>query len=253
MRLEFWGDEVESIRFFDPASQRSQGTLEDLVVLPASEVILDDGRPGAWPWPGAAAGRTPEFWDHVQEGRHFPGIERHLAEFYARPPDPVGFSAPGHGGGGVGPPEPGPGTCRSWKKPRPANPRAGWTKPPGRSSAALRPPFLPRPALGAPGGTGITFQVENNDGLAQELAQAGDEAGRLVPALAQRLGEWRSSGFQVVLVSLSRHRAERLARLLAEEGLEVQVNSQPPPGKPGAWWRSPWANSPGAFACSPQA
>jgi transcription-repair coupling factor (superfamily II helicase) len=36
VRLEFWGDEVESIRLFDPATQRSQGTLEDLMVLPAS-------------------------------------------------------------------------------------------------------------------------------------------------------------------------------------------------------------------------
>ena len=42
VRLEFWGDEVESIRLFDPATQRSQGTLEDLMVLPASEVVLDD-------------------------------------------------------------------------------------------------------------------------------------------------------------------------------------------------------------------
>ena len=42
VRLEFWGDEVESIRLFDPATQRSQGSLEDLMVLPASEVVLDD-------------------------------------------------------------------------------------------------------------------------------------------------------------------------------------------------------------------
>ena len=40
VRLEFWGDTLESMRFFDPASQRSQGaSLEDLVLLPASEVI----------------------------------------------------------------------------------------------------------------------------------------------------------------------------------------------------------------------
>ena len=44
VRLEFWGDEVESIRLFDPATQRSQGTLEDLMVLPASEVVLDERR-----------------------------------------------------------------------------------------------------------------------------------------------------------------------------------------------------------------
>jgi transcription-repair coupling factor (superfamily II helicase) len=34
VRLEFFGDEIESIRRFDPTSQRSQAALEELVVLP---------------------------------------------------------------------------------------------------------------------------------------------------------------------------------------------------------------------------
>jgi len=33
-RLEFFGDEVESIRLFDPTTQRSTGSLEELIVLP---------------------------------------------------------------------------------------------------------------------------------------------------------------------------------------------------------------------------
>src|SRR5262249_14954753 len=33
-RLEFFGDEIESIRLFDPTSQRSQATLDELIVLP---------------------------------------------------------------------------------------------------------------------------------------------------------------------------------------------------------------------------
>jgi len=33
-RLEFFGDEIESIRLFDPTSQRSQAALDELVVLP---------------------------------------------------------------------------------------------------------------------------------------------------------------------------------------------------------------------------
>jgi len=35
-RLEFLGDDIESIRLFDPTSQRSTDTLEELVVLPLS-------------------------------------------------------------------------------------------------------------------------------------------------------------------------------------------------------------------------
>ncbi len=42
MRLEFFGDELESIRLFHPSSQRSMGALEDALILPANEIILDD-------------------------------------------------------------------------------------------------------------------------------------------------------------------------------------------------------------------
>ncbi len=41
LRLEFFGDELDSIRMFHPSTQRSMGSLEELVLLPASEVILD--------------------------------------------------------------------------------------------------------------------------------------------------------------------------------------------------------------------
>ncbi|GLI36006.1 transcription-repair coupling factor [Desulforhabdus amnigena] len=42
IRLEFFGDELESIRLFHPSSQRSMGTLEDFILLPVSEIILND-------------------------------------------------------------------------------------------------------------------------------------------------------------------------------------------------------------------
>ena len=84
VRLEFWGDEVESIRLFDPATQRSQGTLDDLMVLPANEVVLDEAVK-ARALSGRSRRQDPEFWDHVHEGRHFPRIERHLQEFYDHP------------------------------------------------------------------------------------------------------------------------------------------------------------------------
>ena len=41
LRLEFFGDQLESIRLFHPATQRSMGVLEDAVILPANEIILD--------------------------------------------------------------------------------------------------------------------------------------------------------------------------------------------------------------------
>ena len=37
-RLDFFGDTLEAIRFFDPASQRTQAAKDQLVLMPASEL-----------------------------------------------------------------------------------------------------------------------------------------------------------------------------------------------------------------------
>ena len=39
-RIEFWGDEVDSIRSFDPESQRSIENLEEITIYPAREFVL---------------------------------------------------------------------------------------------------------------------------------------------------------------------------------------------------------------------
>lgn len=43
-RLELWDDEVDSIRRFDPDSQRSLEMVDKLVIYPASEMIIDQKR-----------------------------------------------------------------------------------------------------------------------------------------------------------------------------------------------------------------
>jgi transcription-repair coupling factor (superfamily II helicase) len=40
-RLEFFGDEIDTIRAFDPASQRKLRSLEHLLITPAREVLID--------------------------------------------------------------------------------------------------------------------------------------------------------------------------------------------------------------------
>lgn len=42
VRLEFFGDQLESLRFFDPETQRSREALSELVVLPAREVLVNE-------------------------------------------------------------------------------------------------------------------------------------------------------------------------------------------------------------------
>ncbi len=43
IRIEFFGDEIDSLRAFDPTDQRSVGTVRDLVLLPATEFLLPPG------------------------------------------------------------------------------------------------------------------------------------------------------------------------------------------------------------------
>src|SRR5256714_9317669 len=40
-RVELFGDEIETLRAFDPVTQRSQSALEELIVLPAREFALE--------------------------------------------------------------------------------------------------------------------------------------------------------------------------------------------------------------------
>ncbi|MCI0518755.1 MAG: transcription-repair coupling factor [Chloroflexi bacterium] len=47
-RIEFFGDEIETLRSFDPASQRTTGALPRLMAAPAREFILS-GDPSTWP------------------------------------------------------------------------------------------------------------------------------------------------------------------------------------------------------------
>lgn len=42
VRIEFWGDEVDSIRFFQISSQRSTEMLKEITVFPAHELIVQD-------------------------------------------------------------------------------------------------------------------------------------------------------------------------------------------------------------------
>ena len=44
VRIDFFDDEVESLRFFDPQTQRSGDSLESFHIIPRSELVLSDER-----------------------------------------------------------------------------------------------------------------------------------------------------------------------------------------------------------------
>ncbi len=88
VRLDFFGDELESIRAFDPATQRSTRTLEEIRLEPASEVLLDEASRGRFRTGyvaafGGDAMRDP-LYESIREGRPAPGMEHWLPLFHER-------------------------------------------------------------------------------------------------------------------------------------------------------------------------
>ncbi|WP_022686311.1 transcription-repair coupling factor [Sphingomonas phyllosphaerae] len=85
LRLDFFGDEIESVRTFDPADQRTTGRLDGFVLLPASEALLDDDsikrfRTHYREKFGATATGDP-LYQAVSEGRRLAGMEHWLPLF----------------------------------------------------------------------------------------------------------------------------------------------------------------------------
>ncbi|MEP6638410.1 MAG: transcription-repair coupling factor [Chloroflexota bacterium] len=61
VRIEFFGDEIDSLRAFDPTDQRTVGPIDRAVLLPASEFLLPSGGAAAIRSRlGKIAGRLPE-------------------------------------------------------------------------------------------------------------------------------------------------------------------------------------------------
>src|SRR5207244_12854794 len=61
LRVEFLGETIDSLRLFDPATQKSTAKLDRAVVLPAREYLRAEASPDALaPIPVAAEWRAPD-------------------------------------------------------------------------------------------------------------------------------------------------------------------------------------------------
>ena len=86
VRLDLFGDTVESIRRFDTSSQRSSAAIPELVLRPVSEVPLDPAsisrfREGWREMFGPGAANDP-LYQTVSDGRRHPGIEHWVPLFF---------------------------------------------------------------------------------------------------------------------------------------------------------------------------
>ena len=90
LRIEFWGDEVDSIRYFNIISQRSTENVENAVIYPAHEYLLADNIDNI-----INKIRNTIYTDEIQEqvnqdieiiksGNYISKIDRYLNSFYKK-------------------------------------------------------------------------------------------------------------------------------------------------------------------------
>jgi transcription-repair coupling factor (superfamily II helicase) len=89
LRLEFFGDEIESIREFDLSTQRSVGSVEAIEILPAGELLLNppffqDYAAAVNAASQEAGIELRELKDQLELGGSLDGIEVYMAILYGR-------------------------------------------------------------------------------------------------------------------------------------------------------------------------
>jgi transcription-repair coupling factor (superfamily II helicase) len=85
LRLDFFGDEIESVRTFDPADQRTTGRIDGFTLLPASETLLDEDSikrfRGRYRERFGATATGDPLYQAISEGRRLAGMEHWLPLF----------------------------------------------------------------------------------------------------------------------------------------------------------------------------
>src|SRR6266545_1372934 len=246
VRLEFFGDEVESCRAFDPQTQRSEGEVAEVLLCPAREALFTpEGKEAAKAAIRDAAervnrptSRVREALDQVDQGTPFFGMEALLPGFHAGglatlfdhlPPGVVSYldDAAGveealqeldaelareHDA--------------ALRREELALPPEAHFLPAAEALARLRArPSLARHRVWLGTAEPIRFPLVETSGLRAEIEGAHGEEGALAP-LTRRLEEWRRRGLAAVVACGTPSSADRLRRLLEDR----RQHARPQPG-----------------------
>jgi transcription-repair coupling factor (superfamily II helicase) len=250
VRIEFVGDTVESLRAFDPTSQRSLDRLEDVLLLPVREVGLSRLDAGAARRVderaaelGLARQERRDLVEAVRTGLVLPGVEQLLPYLYEAPGTLADYLPAG---------------TLLWMQDAGAIDAAvetAWTAIRSHAEAAagegrFHPvpealhvsPAAWRAALaGRPRVEVETFDVLEGEGLHATSHATEGLALRTVPgaegplaAVASRLREWEREGARLVLVGGAESQRDRIVALLAGHGLAITPTRAPFPQALGA-------------------
>ena len=88
IRIDLWGDIIETIKFFDPNSQRTAEAVDNISLTPMSEIILDEESirrfRGAYVREFGTVLDQDPLYNAVKEGRRHQGMEHWLPYFHFR-------------------------------------------------------------------------------------------------------------------------------------------------------------------------
>ena len=239
LRLDFFGDEIDSLRRFDPADQRSTDRVGSFTLIPASEALLDADsikrfRSRYRETFGATATQDP-LYQALSEGRRISGMEHwlplveerletlcdHLGENDLVIRDAAADQAlqarsdaiEDYYQNRVRAMEAEPGNYR------PLEPRTLYfSKEEWAGVEADRPIHLASSFPEPESDWVIDFGVSQARDFAPERAQQAN----IYEAVAKHVADLRRSGCKVVLASYTRGARERLSGLLDEHGLKAQ-------------------------------
>jgi transcription-repair coupling factor (superfamily II helicase) len=239
LRLDFFGDEIDSIRRFDPADQRSTDKADAFTLMPASEALLDADsikrfRSRYREQFGATATQDP-LYKALSEGRRMAGMEHwlplleerletlfdHLGEDDIVVRDSAADQAldsrreaiEDYYQNRVRAMEGEPGNYR------PLEPDLLYfSKDEWEDVEADRPIHLASPFPEPEADRVIDFGVQAARDFAPERAQQAN----VYEAVAKHVSDLRRSGHKVVLASYTRGARERLSGLLEDHGLKSQ-------------------------------
>ncbi|VAV87810.1 Transcription-repair coupling factor [hydrothermal vent metagenome] len=86
VRIDLWGDVIDSMRLFDPISQRTADKIDEISLVPMSEVILDEDSirrfRGAYVREFGTVRDQDPLYEAVKEGRKHQGMEHWLPYFH---------------------------------------------------------------------------------------------------------------------------------------------------------------------------
>ncbi len=251
VRLDFFGDTVESIRYFDPITQRSKGEMEEAVFLPVSEILFPSdsislealsttfkNMAKKWSW---HPDETRRILEKIKTGRRFPGIEFFLPLFYKELSSPFASLPKKTIILSVNPDE----IKRSQRIVR-ERIKANYEEAQAKNTPALPPEtlFLPETELihnlnrqtqvklsdfaVMEGDPETTFQIQagNHTLIKQELDLKRKKQGALAP-LAQRILSWQERHEPVGVGCRSLRRARLLVELLTRHQIHGRIEEKP--------------------------